>query len=247
MVQTCLQQALATFLPESRTLQPARWAARWWALLLTQSQRFPLRPPIANPNDAEPWQQRWNRLSGPQRNAFLLRVWLLLPPDDAATASGLEVDQSERQLAMASLQLRQAMGGDAQDMGWLDRLREAFDHLELGVSSANLDAPGHKPSQNIGKPRGKRVVGALAAAGLGCVLIGLAVALLLPRNEPLPEDIVLPQGSAGLVRASKGPQALPQDVTMLLDQDWPLWSNPEDGAMLRQLEFYAWLESNHAE
>ncbi len=245
MTQTCLQQALAAFLPESRVLQPADWTARWWALLLEQSSHFPEQPPIVTPSEAEPWQQCWNQLTKPQRSAFLLRVWLLLPSDDTARALGTAVDHSERQLAQASLQLRLALGADAQATHWLKVLREAFEHLDLGLPAPAPVANGRDSAQHATAPRQWRRPATLAA-GIGLVLVGLAVTLLLPRQEPLPKDLRVPEGATGLVRSNKGPSALPQDVIMLLDQDWPLWSSPDDAAMLRQLEFYAWLESDDA-
>jgi DNA-directed RNA polymerase specialized sigma24 family protein len=246
MAQACLQQAMAAFLPESRVLQPARWTGRWWTLLIIQTARYTPQPPIAATSETEPWQPCWNRLTSSQRIAFLLRAWLLLPAVEAAAALQIEVDQSERQLALASLQLRRAMGADPQETRWLDRLRDAFDHLELANTALAPVVQGpqsilHAPAPRRGSPA------AVIALGFGCLLIALGVLLSLPREEPLPENLAVPESATGLVRSSKGPSSLPQDVTMLLDQDWPLWSDPEHAAMLHDLEFYAWLESDDAD
>lgn len=245
--QDCLQHALAVFLPETRSLALRAWSGRWWTLLLQHTARYPKTAPFDLATDAEAWKRCWNQLPERQRGALLLRVWLGLDAAQLAAALDLDCDAAARELALASWQLRRALNADSDDTRWLDLLRDAFDHAQLAAAAAPpKPAPSAVPvPERTGR---QRTIAAALTAVAGGLLLVIGLALLLPREEPLPEDLAVPEGAAGLPRGSAAPSTLPPDVAMLLDQDWILWAEPESAALIRELEFYAWLdeEGEHA-
>lgn len=240
--QECLQQALATFLTESRSLSWQVWSGRWWALLSQHVARHPKTAAFAIVADSEAWKQCWNQLPETQRAALLLRLWLDLDAAQVGAALGMDPQAAAREMALASLQLRRALNAGSQDTGWLDLLRDAFDHAPLAAGGAP-----HSPSPSLvevrGSPPRRRPMMAAPAAVAGGLLLVVGLVLLIPRKEPLPEDLAVPEGATGLTRGSAAPSTLPPDLAMLLDQDWLLWAEPESAPLVRELEFYAWLEA----
>jgi DNA-directed RNA polymerase specialized sigma24 family protein len=237
--QECLQHALATFLAETRSLALSAWSNRWWALLLQHTARYPKSAPFAIAAETEAWKLCWNRLPERQRGALLLCVWLGLDAAEVGAALDLDRDAVGREMALASMQLRRALRADGEDTRWLDLLRDAFDHAQLAAATAALN-PSPTPSTRPGR---RRATAAVLAAVTGGLLLLAGLALLIPREEPLPEDLALPEGATGLRRGSAAPSTLPPDLAMLLDQDWTLWAEPESAPLIRELEFYAWLEA----
>lgn len=245
--QDCLQRALAVFLPETRSLALPAWSSRWWALMLQHTARYPKTASFDVATDVETWKRRWNQLPERQRGALLLRVWLGLNAAQVAVALELDNEAAGRELALASWQLRRALTADSDDTRWLDLLRDAFDHAQLAAAAAP-PKPAAGAVRGPDRPGRRRVIAAALTALAGGLLLVIGLALLLPREAPLREHLAVPEGAAGLPRGSAAPSTLPPDVAMLLDQDWILWAEPESAALIRELEFHAWLdeEDEHA-
>src|SRR5690606_18366548 len=111
--QECLQQALTTFLTESRSLPLSAWSDHWWVLLHHNTSRFPKTPPFTFVAESDAWKQRWNQLPETQRAALLLRLWLGLDAARVGVALGMDSQAAAREMALASLQLRRALDADS--------------------------------------------------------------------------------------------------------------------------------------
>lgn len=237
-----LTQALAHFLRESRELAPARWPARWWALLCAQLRDGGPRSCFGTAA-TQPWQGVWDALPLAQRRSFLLRVWLRLEAAEAASALGLSAGESDRALALASRHLRAALPPpQAASTGWIGGLLDALEHAPLGAAQAPPPVLIQPGATSARRPRATLVLVAL----LGAVLLGSGLWLSLPRYEALPADVALPEGASGLERSRSQPLRVDSDIALLLDPDWPLWAEPEQAAAIAELEFLAWLESQDA-
>jgi len=239
----CLQRALSAFIGEYRNLPPNDWPERWWQLLLEQIGAGFEGAAFDPTSRREPWQIAWDRMPAAQRAAFLLHAWLKLAEPQSAKALSLDLPDFRRSLAMASLRLRQEAGVASADPRWLERLCDAFDHAALTPAEASATSAAPMPA-----PRQTRRSWAVPVLGLlAGLLIGAGAFLLIPDREALPTDISLPEGASGLARRSPAASALPQDLAMLLDQDWQLWAEPETAVLIKELEFHVWRESGDAD
>lgn len=229
-----LQSALAQFLPQSRQLAPGDWTACWWRLLLAALPAEAGGDAFGAVATAD-WQRDWDRLPLIERRAFLLQAWLRLPRALAAQALGVPETEAARRLALASLHLRRAAESEPDEPRRLARLCDALEHAALASTQAEALAPITAARRGLG-------AGVRAVLGLAGVLLLLTGGFLSwPRSEPLPTDLVLPEGASGLVPARVGPALLPEDAARLADPDWPLWAEPEQAALIADLEFHAWL------
>ena len=258
-------RAMADLAGHWTAIPEADWPAEFWGRLQRRldaargnaaARAFERRPhheedvpedadPLAGPDAALHLEAALRALSSPQRFVFLLRVWEGLEIPVVAAALGVPAETVKSELFHALQRLQGRLAPGAVDRRWVLRCRELLDEWAQALEPPSL-APLAVVRRAIARPvpvPAARNPDWVRRFGLAALLAGAAV--LASRGVSTWLDApTAPPATVEALAPDEPPPAV-VELAPVAAPDYELLADPEQFALLQDLDFYAWHAREH--